>query len=235
MKPVLIFEHIDSSSPGLFQAFLDNHDIPCRILRPNSGDEIPDPDILPACSALCFLGGTESVTQPSAAMLRELALIRAARDSATPVIGHCLGGQLVSKALGGEVKRHHRFEFGWSRLYAENNPLSRRWLSGAPAGLIAMQWHNDIFTLPEGATRILTGDFSENQAFVHGNMLAMQFHVEIDAAMIRRWAIDLADKHPAASDSVQSGKEIVDVLEENFAISSHLARQLYSRWLERLA
>ena len=234
MKPILIFEHIESSGPGLFEDFLKFRSIPYQILRPNNEDKIPDCDDISSYSGLCFCGGTESLTNPTGWMVEEVKLIQAARENDIPVIGHCLGGQLISKALGGDVIRHHLEEFGWSRLHLDNNQISKQWLNDTPTELFAMQWHSDTFTLPAGATRILKGDHCMNQAFVYDNMLAMQFHVEIDIDTIKHWAIDLVEKHPITSDSVQTGKQIMQNIDKYFAISNQLANQLYSMWLENI-
>jgi GMP synthase-like glutamine amidotransferase len=234
MNPILIFEHIESSGPGLFKEFLKARSIPYKILRPNLGDGIPGYADISSYSGFCFCGGTESVTNPTDWMVAEIKLIQVARENDIPVIGHCLGGQLISKALGGDVIRHHLEEFGWSRLHIDNNHISKQWLSGVPTELVAMQWHSDTFTLPAGATRILIGDNCINQAFVHENMLAMQFHVEANIDTIKHWAIDLVEKHPITSNSVQTGKQIMQNLDKNFTISKHLATQFYTRWLEKV-
>ena len=63
----------------------------------------------------------------------------------------------------------------------------------------------------------------------------MQFHIEIDCPTIKNWAIDLIEKHPVASDSAQSGKEIIKMVNANFAMSKKLAEQLYRKWLENFA
>jgi len=233
MKPVLIFEHIETSAPGLFEIFLKQRSIPFQILRPNFGDEVPVRECISVYSGLCFLGGIESLTKPTDTLLREIDLIRAAREAGTPVLGHCLG-QLISKALGGEVTKHHMDEFGWSRLYLENKKVSREWLAELPTELKVMQWHSDSFSIPQGAVRILTGEHCANQAFVFNNMLAMQFHVEIDKNMIEHWALNLVEKHPPVSDSVQTGEQIIASIENHFESSRWLAEQLYSKWAEHL-
>jgi len=203
-----------------------------EIIRPNQGDPIPEPGDILNSSGLCFCGGMESVTDPTSWMMDEIRLIREADKYGIPVIGHCLGGHLISKALGGDVMRQEQQEFGWAHLYKEDNEISKQWLKNVPDELFAMQWHNDKFTIPSGATRILAGSNCENQPFVYGNMLAMQFHVEADKETIRNWAIDLADLHPPASDSVQSGREIMVNLDNYFRISEQLAFQLYPAWMD---
>ncbi len=234
MKPVLIFEHIESSNAGLFAEFLQEHNVPLEVIHPNQGDEIPGSDSLSAWSGLCFLGGTESVTSPTPAMVEEMALISSARELNLPMIGHCLGGQLISQALGGEVRKHDVEEFGWSTLIPESTAELAEWLPGPPERLVAMQWHSDSFSIPPGATKILGGEYCENQAFVDGNVLGMQFHIEINLESIRHWAIDLEEKHPPQSPSVQSGETIMSMNGENFPASRKIAWQLYSRWLEFL-
>ena len=232
MKPILIFVHIESSGPGLFEAYLRSRSVQYEIIRPNQGEAIPGPEDIIYSSGLCFCGGIESVTDPTSWMMEEIRLIQEANKVGKPVIGHCLGGQLISKALGGCVIRQKQGEFGWSRLFKDYNQISKRWLKNTPEKLIAMQWHNDAFTIPSGATRILTGSNCVNQAFVSGNMLAMQFHVEADRDTIRNWATELVESHPPASESVQTGREIMANLENYFTVSKQLAYRLYPAWLE---
>ncbi len=231
MKPVLIFEHIESSNAGLFSRFLSERKIPFTTIRPNHNEPVPDSSCLADFSGLCFLGGTESVTAPTPAMLKEITLIQAAAKTGLPVIGHCLGGQLISRALGGKVEKHSVEEFGWSLLHAENNEASLEWLPESRHDFYAMQWHSDTFSVPANATTILSGRHCQNQAFVVDNILAMQFHIEIDLKTINKWAIELKDKHPPLSASVQSGEMIMQQLEKNFEVSSRLANHLYSKWI----
>ena len=234
MKPVLIFEHIPSSNPGLFRKFLEDRSLPYRIIHVNEGESLPLLDQLEEYSGLCFLGGTESVTQATKVMLQEMDLIKHARKTGLPMIGHCLGGQLISKALGGEVKKNDVEEFGWSALAVCESREARQWLTGNQDEFHAMQWHSDTFSIPPGATRILSGEYCENQAFVLDNILAMQFHIEIDLDTIMHWALDLSEKHPPKDAGTQSGPEIVDETEHKCAVSSQLAIQLYQHWLEHL-
>jgi GMP synthase-like glutamine amidotransferase len=232
VKPILIFEHVETSGAGLFKRFLNARSVPFKILRPNQGDQVPDISQITNYSGLCFLGGIESVTEPTEAMLKEILLIESAAEIHLPVIGHCLGGQLISKALGGEVSKHDLEEFGWSTLYPEDNQLASEWLPDNSTDLKAMQWHSDTFTIPHCATRILKGDYCNNQAFVYERILAMQFHIEIEPEMIKHWAMELTEKHPASGKSVQTGEQIMNLLEANFDTSEKLAVHLYSRWLE---
>ena len=97
-----------------------------------------------------------------------------------------------------------------------------------------MQWHSDSFSIPDGATRILKGQYCDNQAFVYGNILAMQFHVELDRESIEHWAVNLVDKHPERSESAQSGQTIMEEMESKLKVSSQLAEHLYTTWFKQL-
>jgi GMP synthase-like glutamine amidotransferase len=138
MKLILIFEHIASSGPELLQTFLSERSMPFKILRPNQSDAVPESREISDYSGLCFLDRIESVTEPRAAMKKEIELIKKASDLQVPLIGHCLGGRLISKALGGEVSKHDTVEFGWSNLYPQDNQASHRWLADCATPQYAM-------------------------------------------------------------------------------------------------
>ncbi|MBI2993476.1 MAG: type 1 glutamine amidotransferase [Gammaproteobacteria bacterium] len=231
MKPILILQHIDSGGPGLFAEFLDARGIEYVIRRPDLGDAIPVAAKLNDFVGFCLCGGTQSANDPLPWIAAELEMIRAAGRYGLPVIGHCLGGQLISKACGGEVRRSARPEFGWQRLYPVEGAGADEWLADAPPEPIAMQWHEEVYSDPPGAAPLLTGDHCRNQAFVLDNMLGMQFHVEVTDAAIRQWATELADHLPPPGPGVQSAAEALAQLPFHFPASRALAWSLYSRWL----
>jgi GMP synthase-like glutamine amidotransferase len=233
MKPILILQHIDSNGPGLFRSFLDEAGRDSELRRPDLGDSVPHPRELGRYAGISLCGGTQSANDDLDWLRAEMNLIRAAAERNVPVIGHCLGGQLMAKALGGSVARHQQPEFGWSQLQRVMNPAAGAWLRGTPETLVAMQWHFDAFTPPPGATPILSGEHCEQQAFALGNLLGMQFHVEPDPRMIRHWAVDLAHLIPEPRPGVQRGHEVMEQFEEKFALSSAFAAALYANWLAR--
>jgi GMP synthase-like glutamine amidotransferase len=231
MKPILIVQHIDDSGPGLFREFLELRQIGWRLRRPDLGDPLPSAGELADYSGLCLCGGTQSANDAQDWIGGELALIRAAARSSLPVIGHCLGGQLISKALGGTVTRHPGGEFGWSELEPAPADAGRYWLDGLPEKPVAMQWHNETFTVPAGAELLLTGKYCRNQAFAAGRMLALQFHVEATAETVRHWATGLAHLAPAPGPSVQPPAVVLAQIPEYAGRARALAMHLYERWL----
>ena len=167
MNPVAIFRFSPDDGPGYFASFLDRHSIPWQLFKIDDGDDIPHN--LSSFSGLVFMGGPMSVNDDLPWIPPILGAIRTAISRGQPCIGHCLGGQLMSKALGGLVSVNAVKEIGWNPVIAENNDIALEWLSEdfvKQSILTTFQWHGETFTLPAGATRILTGEACANQAFV---------------------------------------------------------------------
>ena len=237
MKPVAIFRFSSDDGPGYFATFLDRHSIAWRQYNLDEGD--PLPTSLDDFAGFVFMGGPMSVNDELPWIPPILALIRCAIADHRPCIGHCLGGQLMSKALGGEVRQSPAKEIGWNPLLAEHNPLARHWLGDDIIDnphFTTFQWHGETFTLPRGATRILSADACENQAFVIGNSLGMQCHIEMTPEMIEQWCGDWqAENADPSLASVQTPDEMRNAMAENLPALNHLADRLYGRWIAGLS
>ena len=114
----------------------------------------------------------------------EIALVRTALAVGVGVLGVCFGGQLLAAALGGSVARSPYPEIGWHDVHTDNPAL-------VPAGPW-FQWHFDRFSIPLGAT-LIAHNASAPQAFTHGRALALQFHPEVDTALVEQWIDEDAD------------------------------------------
>ncbi|HYA47171.1 MAG TPA: type 1 glutamine amidotransferase, partial [Burkholderiales bacterium] len=111
MKPVAIFRHSPTEGPGYFATFLDAHSVPWRLVKVDAGERVPAD--ARAFSGLVFMGGPMSVNDDLPWIREVLGLINSAAQADIPLLGHCLGGQLMSKALGGKVTRNPVKEIGW--------------------------------------------------------------------------------------------------------------------------
>ena len=181
------------------------------------------------------MGGPMSVNDDLPWIAPEIALIRAAVDADVPLIGHCLGGQLMSKALGGQVTRNPVWEIGWRTVAIEPNPMAQSWF-GPTREFLSFHWHGETFTIPAGATRLASSDLCGNQAFAIGPHLALQCHVEMTPELIRTWLREgAADLVRHAGPGVQSNIEIEVEMEERVARLAAVATRLYDRWIAGLA
>jgi GMP synthase-like glutamine amidotransferase len=228
MKPIAIVQHAPTEGPGHFATYLDNHSLPYRLLRSDTGEL---PHAANAFSGLAIMGGPMSVNDDLPWIPHMLDLIRDAVDQDIPVIGHCLGGQLMSKALGGVVSRNPVKEIGWCELAVADNAEARAWFGDGLKRFIGFEWHGDTFTLPQGATALLSSPWCQNQAFALGPHLGMQCHVEMDRNMVRTWcrtgAQEIAD---SPGPMVQSAEEIQRDLKSRLQGLNDIADRLYQRW-----
>ena len=233
MKPVLIFRHVACEGPGYLGEYLARHQIPTELIRVDRGE--PVPATLRDVGGLVFMGGPMSVNDSLPWIAAELDLIRQGADAGIPVLGHCLGGQLMSKALGGEVTPAGVREIGWHPVRRVANAAANAWLGTLPEEFTVFHWHGETFSLPPGAQHVLRNETCAHQGFVLDNMLALQCHVEMTAAMVTEWAERYWDEIALPSPTVQSQGEMTARLAERIAASNAAADVLYARWIDALA
>jgi GMP synthase-like glutamine amidotransferase len=235
MKPVAIFRHSPTEGPGYFAIFLEQHGIPWTLIAIDEGQAVPA--TAENYSGLCFMGGPMSVNDPLPWISPVCALIRDAVARNIPVIGHCLGGQLISKALGGQVTKNPVKEIGWGSAESGDDALARHWLGEmAGAANTIFQWHGETFSLPPGASRLFANAYCTNQMYVLGPHLGMQCHVEMTPEMIATWCEQWADEAIAVADqpSVQTPEEMLAQISERLPVMRQLSEQLYSIWAKGL-
>jgi GMP synthase-like glutamine amidotransferase len=235
MKPVAVFRHAPTEGPGYFATFLDSRRIAWRLMKLDEGDAVPAS--AEPFAGLAFMGGPMSVNDDFPWIAPVLALIRDAVRHDVPVIGHCLGGQLLAKALGGSVTRNPVKEIGWNRVEVENSPRAREWFGEGVHEFTTFQWHGETFTIPPGGERILKGEHCPNQAYVVGGMhLGLQCHVEMTPELIRSWCETGAPeiRESRSSPAVQSIEAIEGEAARRLPILSNTAQRLYERWIRAL-
>jgi GMP synthase (glutamine-hydrolysing) len=125
---------------------------------------------------------------------RERELLREAVDDGVPVLGICLGGQLLARALGAEVRPAAAPETGWLTVEPTPEAAGDALLSHLVAPVGVYQWHLDAFDLPAGSVRLARSELSENQAFRYGERAwGLQFHPEVDAPLFAGWMKNYAE------------------------------------------
>lgn len=232
MKPVAIFRHIPIEGPGYFATFLDNNHIPWRLIKIDAGEKLPAS--IDEFSGLVFMGGTMSVNDDLPWIKQELSLIRQAVAADVPVLGHCLGGQLMAKALGGTISANPVKEMGWGEVSVPDNAVAREWF-GSLTGFNSFHWHGEAFSIPQDATCILSSPYCANQAFAMGMHLGMQCHVEMTERLVIDWCSVGAEELASLDEpSVQSLEEIEKDLSERVAALNTVAERLYKKWIVNL-
>ena len=234
MNPVAIFRHFHTEGPGYFATFLERHGIPWQLVRIDAGD--PVPAAADAFSGLVFMGGPMSVNDDLPWIAPVLALIRDAVAGGVPVLGHCLGGQLMAKALGGTVSRNPVREIGWGEVTVADGAQAQRWFGHAAPAFGSFHWHGETFTIPPGAEHLLSSAHCANQAFALGPHLGLQCHVEMTPEMIASWCESGAREIARSSDSpgVQPVAAIKTDLEPRLRMLHAVADGVYARWIENL-
>ncbi len=178
-------EHVPA---GLYGDWLAGEGVPHRIVRPDHGETLPDP--APG-GRLIVLGGYMSVydvaSHPFLGPLEQL--LRDWVVSGRPLLGICLGGQLLAKALGGKVSCNHRGERGMLPVEVTAAGQRDSLLAGVGTTFRTMQWHNDSFDLPPEAVHLASSAVCPGQAFRVGPCAyGVQFHPELTAAIVADWS-----------------------------------------------
>ncbi len=192
---VLIIKNVASEGPGTIADYLENKGIKYTILEIyDCNMEVPD---VRDYSHLVIMGGPAAVydIDDSSNMHFETAIIRAFLLSKKPVLGICLGAQMIANALKAEVYYGGSAEVGWY-----NVDLTQEGMDDPVFSTIAVnnepyaevfQWHGDTFKLPKNSVRLSSSEVYENQAFRYkDNVYALQFHIEVKPEMIKEWFVN---------------------------------------------
>lgn len=231
MKPVLILQHQTPDRPAYLKTWLDQHGIVYETRNAGAGDEFPSS--IEPYSGLAVMGGSMSANDPLLSNRQAEILILQAVIKNRPVIGHCLGGQLMTRALGGTVGISPAPEIGWQPIKYTSDPLVTHWFGSNPTPTV-IQWHYDTFSVPPGATLLATSDACPNQAWAMGPHLAMQFHIEISTNKVHEWIEDDDPNWASAQEqhkSVQNAQDILSGIDTYMAQHQATASHVYQTWL----
>ncbi|NQD38871.1 type 1 glutamine amidotransferase [Permianibacter sp. IMCC34836] len=236
-KPVLIIQQAWHDTPDYFLDFLNREGIAIELRRMDRGEPVPLRAV--DYAGICLLGGPMSANDGATLpwLDQQIQLARDAVQTNVPVIGHCLGGQLLAKALGASVQASPQPEIGWSEIAVRSHPDSARWF-GASKILPLFQWHGESFAIPAGANWLAETAACPHQAYViDGIHFGMQFHCEIKAEKLRLWLEHHHDEIDAcaAVSSVQQGEAILAELDAKLTASQRVAERIYHAWIQALA
>lgn len=235
MKPILILQHAHYDWPGYFTDCLTNWEIPFEVVNIAAGDTLPISIV--DYSGFGIMGGGMSVhdTTEYPHLEHTCTLIYEAMSLRIPIIGHCLGGQLLAKASGGQVMQAAHAEIGWHDITPSTDSEAYQWL-GSLSPVTLFEWHNEFFIPPARARIIASSLYCPNQAFILDDIhLGMQFHCEALPEKINHW-LDTAreDLENANDANVHTPERIRQENWHYIENATAVARQLYFKWLEHV-
>lgn len=186
-RRLVVLQHVAWEGPGIISREAQRRDWEVEIRRLDRGDNLPDADHL---DGLVIMGGPMGAYQEDRHpfLRNECDLLAIVARRGDPVLGVCLGAQLLAKSLGAVVFHGHGEEIGFGTVAltsdGQNDPL----FAGTAEPLPVFHWHGDTFTLPEGAVLLASSSMYTNQAFRFGSQAyGLQFHLEPDAASWADW------------------------------------------------
>lgn len=232
---VLVLQHLHEDGPGFLGRWLDAQGVGWHLRCAEAGEDYPVS--VRGYRGLAVLGGAWSANDDRPTLRHAETLIREADSLGIPVLGHCLGGQLMARAFGGRVERMPQPEVGWWPITRLDTPAAREWLGNASQPMV-YQWHQDSFVeLPAGAELLASSGTCAHQAFALRQHLAMQFHIEITPAKIQAWMEKPGEAYPVHvllhRNSVQDPASMNAATLRHQADSEAMADGIYRVWMSR--
>ncbi len=226
-RQVLVFRHLPSEHLGRIAEPLEIARIPFQYqdlyLNPASHVSLEN------AAGLIFLGGPMSANDNLDFIRRELDILEAGIRAGLPVLGVCLGAQLIARTLGERVYPNRVKEIGWAPVFWTSDACGDRLFSGLETPETVFHWHGETFDLPAGAEWLAWSAACRNQAFRYGaKVWGLQFHLEVTAEMISEWC----------RQDAQCGdrRELTTPLDPNAHAGrlDQLAGLVFGRWAELL-
>ena len=229
MSDFLVLQHIGCEDLGTIEQAMIHRGISYRYVRLFDGDPLPED--IKNYSGLIILGGPMNVYEEDVYpyLKDEDILIKEAVKRRIPVLGICLGGQLIAKATGAKVNKGTKKEIGWYDLLLTPGGKADKVFKNFPERLTVFQWHGDTFDIPSDATLLAGSVLFPNQAFRIGdNIYGLQFHLEVTQKMISRWINEYKDEL-SSLDYIDPEKIIKDTDKYIKTLSQH-AELFYNRF-----
>jgi len=212
---VAVFQHVPEEQLGLLETIFSERKIPFEYLPLYDINEVPTVD----ASHIVILGGPMSVNDEREYpfLQEEKAFIRTCAKTERPVLGICLGAQLIASAYGARICRFLP-EQGWSEVrHRGTEPFSN-----FPDRFPVFQWHEETFDIPQGGVLLCTGDRVRNQAFSMHNALGLQFHLEMTRGLVNLWTRDM---------DIAKRETILQETQKNLQQSSTLCRIIANHFI----
>jgi len=230
MLNFLVLQHLDIESPACIAEVLEAAGHQLVTIHRDQGDALPVS--LAGIDGVVIMGGPASANDAS--MESELAWVKAAIDSGIPMLGVCLGAQLMARAAGAHIMPSPVRELGWFPIMPTAESVSDPIFCSMPDAWPVFQWHGETFTMTDAMQLVATNPQVPAQAFrLAKAQYGLQFHVEVDASIIASWIAY------GASERTALGHEGIALLHKDTArylnAMHGFCRQLVQAWLNEVA
>jgi GMP synthase (glutamine-hydrolysing) len=232
LRPVLAVQHTPVETLGTLEEALRGADVPLAYLRTHEGE--PVPESAGSLGGLVVLGGPMGVyeTELYPHLEDEIQLIQDALERGTPILGVCLGSQLLARALGAKVEPMGKKELGWGEVETTSEAIYDPLFGSLGTSFTAFHWHGDAFGLPEGTTLLASSRSTPVQAFeFEKRAYGLLFHLEVDEWLVRGMLDDFQDE---AREAGEDPYEILRHTPEHLPQLMARARRFHERFLRLL-
>lgn len=187
MKKVLVITHDESEGPGTLGEFLKGCGVGIKTVNLYGGEKLPANTR--RFDAVITMGGPMGVHDEDQYpfLRKEAEFLERAIGSNVPILGICLGAQMIARVCGAGVMKAPKQELGWKNVFVTDEGKRDTLFQGLPGMMKVFQWHEDTFEIPHGGLCLATANECPNQAFRYGNAYGLQFHIEITLDMLKKW------------------------------------------------
>ena len=212
MAKIWVMQHHSVENLGSIADALEGAALAWQYVRTFEGQPVPKD--MKGAGGLILMGGPQGVYEEDQYpfIKDEMRLIESALKEDRPVLGVCLGSQLLASALGAKVYKGAHREIGWHQVKLSDDAKSDRLLKGVPDQFTAFHWHGDVFDLPRDSVALASSDLTPNQAFRHRDKAyGFLFHLEVTEGSVHAMVREFTDEAKHAR--LRAG--ILDPMEEN--------------------
>ena len=233
MPSVWVLQHTPSETLGTIEDVLRGHQVAFNYLQTFAGQPVPAE--MGDQAGLIVMGGTMGVyEQAEHPFLRdEMRLIESALKLGRPVLGVCLGSQLLAAVLGAEVKKGERKELGWHAVTLAEHTAEDPLFAGIQPEFWPFHWHGDVFSLPQNAVGLASSVQTPCQAFRYGkNAYGILFHLEVTGEQISQMLADFAEELREAGGKAT---DIAEQIPRHLPALQEIAGAVFGRWASLLS
>jgi GMP synthase (glutamine-hydrolysing) len=227
MAKIWVIQHHPVENLGNIADALEGAALAWQYVRTFDGQPVPKD--MKGAGGLILMGGPQSVyeTDQHSYLKDEIRLIECALKDDLPVLGVCLGSQLLAAALGATVYKGARREIGWHQVRLTPEANNDRLLAGVQERFTAFHWHGDIFDLPRESVTLASSDLSPIQAFRHGDKAyGFLCHLEVTEGSVLSMVREFTDEAKHAS----LRADILGGVDDNVELLAEIAETVFGRW-----